>query len=324
VIAFQMKNGLLHPPRIEPVTEGLPRPLWSVMIPTFERAHYLRKTLASVLSQDPGPEQMQIEVVDDCSINDDPEAVVREMGNGRVAFYRQPSRQRMEKNFNTCIRRSRGQLVHILHGDDYVLPGFYERLSEVAARHPGVALIASRSFLIDRDDIITGVTERLPELESGGHIVDRFFYRTPIQTPGVVVRRAFYEGHGGFLLNLPYIVDCELWTRAITLAGGVVTPDVLACYRVYEANDSARVARTAENLLNLERLNRLFAERYAGFDSRAGLYRVLNQALAQAEHFAKLKDSRAVKVNLAYWKSAAPAQIRLRRAAGKIVRTLFG
>ena len=49
---------------IAPVPEWGRRPLWSVMIPTFNSAKYLRETLGSVLAQDPGPERMQIEVVD--------------------------------------------------------------------------------------------------------------------------------------------------------------------------------------------------------------------------------------------------------------------
>lgn len=49
---------------ILPVADGEPRPLWSVMIPTYNCASYLRETLASVLAQDPGPDLMQIAVVD--------------------------------------------------------------------------------------------------------------------------------------------------------------------------------------------------------------------------------------------------------------------
>src|SRR5882672_8085006 len=48
-------------PRIEPVPEGIARPLWSVMIPTYNSERWLRQTLQSVIAQDCGPERMQIE-----------------------------------------------------------------------------------------------------------------------------------------------------------------------------------------------------------------------------------------------------------------------
>lgn len=77
-----------HPYRatIPPVPDGTPRPLWSVMIPTYNCAKYLRETLASVLVQDPGPDVMQIEVVDDHSTKDDPEAVVKELAGDRYTY----------------------------------------------------------------------------------------------------------------------------------------------------------------------------------------------------------------------------------------------
>jgi cellulose synthase/poly-beta-1,6-N-acetylglucosamine synthase-like glycosyltransferase len=40
-------------PQIYPVPEGVDRPFWSVMIPTYNCAKYLAQTLESVLSQDP-------------------------------------------------------------------------------------------------------------------------------------------------------------------------------------------------------------------------------------------------------------------------------
>ena len=66
------EDVFIHRARILPVPEGTPRPVWSVMIPTYNCAKYLRETLVSVLAQDPGPEQMQIEVVDDYSTKDEP------------------------------------------------------------------------------------------------------------------------------------------------------------------------------------------------------------------------------------------------------------
>ena len=112
---------------IHPVSETTFRPLWSVMIPTYNCANYLRETLASVLAQDPGSDVMQIEVIDDCSTKDDPRAVVEELGKSRVEFYQQPQNVGYIKNFETCLQRSRSYLVHLLHGDDRLQVSFREK-----------------------------------------------------------------------------------------------------------------------------------------------------------------------------------------------------
>src|SRR5579864_7930471 len=116
------------PPVIGSLSQAEGRPFWSVMIPTYNRTKYLEKTLTSVLSQDPGAEEMQIEVVDDGSTLDDPETIVRRVGGSRVSFVRQSTHLGLVPNFNSCIERAMGHWVQILHTDDFVLPGFYERL----------------------------------------------------------------------------------------------------------------------------------------------------------------------------------------------------
>ena len=56
----------------------------------FNGTRYLQQTLESVLAQDQGADNMQIEVIDDCSTTDDPEAIVKRVGQGRISFYRNP------------------------------------------------------------------------------------------------------------------------------------------------------------------------------------------------------------------------------------------
>ena len=79
---FPLPAGAPGEPRCGAPIAGAPRPRWSVMIPTYNCARYLEATLRSVLTQDPGPEAMQIEVVDDHSTADDPEDVVTRLGGG--------------------------------------------------------------------------------------------------------------------------------------------------------------------------------------------------------------------------------------------------
>jgi glycosyltransferase involved in cell wall biosynthesis len=84
------------------------------MIPTYNRAKYLERTLKSVLKQDPGLEEIQIEVIDGCSTKDDSETVVKEVGKDWGSFFWQPQNVGVLVNLITYVYRAKGYWVHIL------------------------------------------------------------------------------------------------------------------------------------------------------------------------------------------------------------------
>jgi glycosyltransferase involved in cell wall biosynthesis len=311
----------MNPPPIDPVATNASRPLWSVMIPTYNCAALLRQTLQSVLTQAPGPEEMQIEVNDDCS-SDDPEAVVHEVGGGRVAFHRNAKNVGGMANFNNCLNRSRGQLVHILHGDDFVLPGFYGALAAAAAKNPDVAFLAARVFYVDEDGYFSGVSPRVRSLERAGRSAREFYYETAAQFAGIVVRRTFYETHGGFIPELTHLTDREMWIRAITRGGGVVLPDALAGYRRFDSNMTARNRRTAEDMRALERLHLFLARTLPDFDAPGARRRLLEEALDQYWRFVTLGDAEAAAANLKFWRERAVFRDRVRLAISRVRRRL--
>lgn len=218
---------------ILPIPEGTPRPLWSVMIPTYNCANYLRETLASVLAQDPGPEVMQIEVVDDYSTKDDPEAVVRELAGDRVSFYRQPENVGYIKNFETCLQRSRGELIHLLHGDDIVLKGFYQKLQRIFEQNSEIGAAFCRVIYMDEQgnwEVITPLQQ--PKRGVLNNSLEQIVINSHIQTASIVVRRNIYEQLGGF--DSRFICCCEDWEMWVRIAtqyqiGYEVEP--LAAYR---------------------------------------------------------------------------------------------
>ena len=206
-----------HPysPTIPPVADGEPRPLWSVMIPTYNCASYLRQTLASVLAQDPGSDVMQIAVVDDHSTQGDPAAVVEELGRGRVEFYRQPQNVGIVKNFQTTLEMSRGKLIHQLHGDDLVRDGFYQKLQRAFLENPEIGAAFCRHIIMDEHSHWQHISV-LEQQESGvlpgsWLLLIAGFQR--IQTPSIVVRREVYEKLGGFDYRLAIAEDWEMWVR---------------------------------------------------------------------------------------------------------------
>lgn len=312
-----------QPPRISPVDDAVagPRPLWSVMIPTYNCARFLREALHSVLEHDPGPGSMQIEVVDDAS-TDRPEDVVRSIAPGRLAFFRQPANRGATGNFNTCIERARGHLVHILHGDDAVRPGFHARIAELSRRWPDAALLATRSFHVDEAGMVLDTTVRLPELERPGNDPAPLLYRNQLACAGVVVRRAFYEMHGGFHPALVHTADWEMWLRAIQSGGGVVWPEPMACFRVFAGSDSSRLRFTGENVRDSARLGEIVAARSPGYDLgrlRAGLASV---ALDQARFFESRGDEQAARANREIWRELTSYRDILRRAGRALRGTL--
>ncbi len=75
------------PPIIAPLASDVRRVTWSVMIPAYNCSKYLADTINSVLQQDLGEDEMQIEVVDDCSYDADVKTLVEQLGNGRVTYF---------------------------------------------------------------------------------------------------------------------------------------------------------------------------------------------------------------------------------------------
>ena len=304
--------------------EAFPKPpFWSVMIPTYNPAPcQLEQALESVLFQDCGVEAMQIEIVDDCSPDVDVQQLVRAVGGDRVHFSQTTQNMGLAGCWNTCIERARGEWVHIFHQDDYFLPGFYAEIESIAESHPEISLIAVRSFFVNEEGVIDGMTPRVKDLEEGGRSVAEFFYHNPIQCPGVAVRRCAYLKHGEFRFDLCYTLDWEMWTRIIGLEGGLVSSKVLSCYRMALGNATSRLARTGQTLVDIARLHRLFAQRYKDFNPWSGNRMVCELALRQALNFHILNDRVGEQASLRYWRRHAPLRAKARRYGAVFLRGL--
>lgn len=243
------------PPRIDPQPANIERPFWSVMIPVYNCAGYLREALLSVLCQDPGPREMQIAVIDNCSDADDPESVVSEIGGGRVQFYRQLRNVGVIGNFNDCIRHATGEWVHMLHADDTVRAGFYQRLRDGLAAHPKAKAGACRFIHMDEGSHWLSIAE--PEARTPSLLSDEFFPKLFVKqrfvSAALVVHRSVYEEIGGFRSEIPHCADWDMWKRIAFRYAIYYEPEPLACYRVHAQSDMSRLVNTGENVVEQRR-----------------------------------------------------------------------
>jgi len=236
------------------------RPFWSVMIPTYNpREEYLEETLMSVLQQDPGPEQMQIEVVDDCSNDNTACEVSRRIGGGRVKFHREPENRGLANTWNRCVEQARGHWVHILHQDDFVLPGFYNALRE-GAEQSDAGSVFCRCAIVNSKGRRVSISEL--HQESAGLLDDwhaKITVQQLIRCPAIAVRRIVYERLGGFLPHLRFVADWEMWQRIASQFSFWFEPSILASYRVHSHSATSRLRFDAADVREVREMIELTA-----------------------------------------------------------------
>ncbi len=231
----------------------------SIMIPTYNCAGYLERTLASLADQ--GVERAQVMVVDDCSTEDDPEDVVRRMGQGRVSFHRQPVNLGLVGNFNSCIGRAERRWVHLLHGDDLALPGAYASFSELISRHPDSRVAFGRCVIIGEDGVWDTISEVLAPGLDGELVYDPYRWgNNAVRFPGALFRRDAAIAIGAFDDRYAHAADWHLWWRLAKRFPTAYTNLCLGAYRRFPGNHSATLVRTASDLREDLRLVREIAK----------------------------------------------------------------
>jgi protein O-GlcNAc transferase len=220
------------------------RPFWSVVIPVLNRPEYFPQCLASVLAQWTGPEDMEIVVLDNGS-NPPLFEIPHKFGKGMIRYYRFPETVPLQQNWNTAVSLTRGQWIHLLHHDDYVLPGFYTRLKaslEKCSDSVGAAFTGYEN--IDENlEVIFSQEHNLGDYR--GVVKDwiqRIGVSCPLSPPSVVIRRLAYEKLGGYKLDLPYTCDWEFYKRVAVFYDWWYEPGILAHYRQHSNSIT-----TAEN-----------------------------------------------------------------------------
>lgn len=236
-------------PKITPTTKTNNRPYWSVMIPTYNNNNYLKQTLESVLQQDPGSDMMQIEIVDDGSTKSDPESIVKEIETDRISIYRQPQNVGQIPNWNTCIERARGHWIHILHQDDIVLPGFYNRMKQLLEKEPEVGAAFCRHAFMDEDSHpihLSPIERRTSGILTNW--LDSIAVQQRIQFPSIVVKRETYEKLGGFCPDAFSAADWEMWKRIVANFSIAFEPEILAHFRLHLASETSRLIKSGANI----------------------------------------------------------------------------
>ena len=171
------------------------RPLVSVVIPTYKRAHLLRKAIISALAQEQAGElfEMEIIVVDDCS-PDETAKVVAEFP--RVQYLRLDQNRGASGARNAGIKRAKGKYIALLDDDDEFLTHKLMVQVPILEAHPEIGVLYGQS-------VVTGGETPLllwPEWGPSGNVFEEFVTTTDdfLHPPTWLVRRELFEQAGFF------------------------------------------------------------------------------------------------------------------------------
>ncbi len=225
-----------------PTTNRLPV---CVIVPAYNRAEMLRRSLHSVLAQRPAS-PAEVIVVDDGS-SDETARVAAEMGATVISH---EHNQGLSAARNTGLHATSCPWVAFLDSDDEWLPDHLAHLWELREDHALVAGSALRCGTDHRVDRFHGPVTRDPlVLRSGAQLV---FPGNIICVSATMMKRDVALALGGFQARRGVIEDFDLWLRVLEHGHtAVCSPRVSILYYLHNGQMSLQDDRTMQ-LAHLE------------------------------------------------------------------------
>ena len=181
----------------------------TVIIPTYNRADKIEKSIKSVLDQT--YDDFILIVVDDCSM-DNTEEIVRNIGDERIVFHRLSENKGAGGARNEGVRLAETEYIAFHDSDDLWLPDKLEKQIKYMDDHPDTGLVYGKMRVNARDGSYAFPDEAEPgELE--GDIFSWLLRRNTIGTPVMFIRKKCFDNAGGFDASLRCLEDWEFAIR---------------------------------------------------------------------------------------------------------------
>jgi len=177
----------------------------SVIIPTYNRASFLKEALDSVLLQQNA--EMEVIVVDDGS-TDDTAAIVESFG--RAVTYLYQSNAGVSAARNTGIKAARGRWLALLDSDDLWLPGKLQFQLELLNRHKDIKICQTEELWIRNG---RRQNPKKYHKKPSGHCFSALLERCLVSPSAVMMHRELLDEVGLFDEALPACEDYDMWLR---------------------------------------------------------------------------------------------------------------
>lgn len=188
-------------------------PLFTVVLPTYNRAGMLRSALESVLWQTCA--DYECFVLDNASSDRTAEVFAEYAGRPRLRFHRFAVNGGVSQSRNHAIRNARGRFITFLDSDDLWLPQRLARFAELVEAAPRAGFVFSNAYVFRYGRVIGTVFPRDKALPAGRvpgwyAVGDRHL---PYLTTNLAIAREAFERIGLYRPDIRLLDDTELYSR---------------------------------------------------------------------------------------------------------------
>jgi glycosyltransferase involved in cell wall biosynthesis len=211
----------------------------SIIIPTYNRVHYLKQALESALSQD--CDEYEVVVSDNASTDGTLELLQQYSNHSIVRYFRNTTNIGMVSNWRRAVfELARGDWFILLSDDDYLIDRRYLRkVSDLISKNADLALVYANGYLLNDQ---TGEKQSLNLPFSGIHSGQTVFCSRGAVKPqdftlcNVVFRRDLARQFNVFLNPNNLSCDTELFLLSCLQGKVAVINEVVSVYRFHPNN----------------------------------------------------------------------------------------
>ena len=188
-------------------------PLISVVIPLYNGAQYIRRSIQSVLDQ--SYTEFELIVVDDGSVDGGGD-IVREFTDTRLRLVRQENAG-VSAARNKGIAEGRSKYIAFLDADDEWNAGFLDAVVNLTTQYPQAGIYGAGYRLVFPKGPVVEVTAEEAINQQTSLLVTDYFYRANggglINASGVMIPRRIFDELGVFKVGEHHGEDLEMWAR---------------------------------------------------------------------------------------------------------------
>ena len=220
--------------------------LFSIIMPTYNRAHCISDAIQSVLVQ--SYKNWELIVVDDASIDN-----TKEMINGflhksqQIHYIKQDKNRGPSAARNVGISKSRGEFIAFLDSDDVWHPEKLSQFMKLILKYPRGKLFYSDLRIFEGDEIMPKTyfqQEEIPPMQ--GHISIHFIPFVPVLPSAVVIKEEVLHRIGLFDEDTLIGDDMDFFSRIIKKYPIYFVDMPLTYYRIHPG----QIVKNSELVMN--------------------------------------------------------------------------